>query len=194
MTPQFRQQTLALVERYLETFPEERPALGQLLNQLKDPNDDCSIRSNMLGHLTASAAVLSHDQKDILLIHHIFLDLWLPPGGHFELPGDLWMSAQREVLEETGVGGLTLHPWCAQHGVPLDIDTHSIPANPKKAEGPHKHHDFRFLAIAPKDFVLSPQLEEVHGARWASLQELGTLNDRRLRTLTAKLNDVLQLA
>lgn len=193
MDHDFRCATLAQLDCYLERFPAERQALSQLRSQLQDPQDDCSVRSNMHGHLTASAAVLSHDLQSVLLIHHIFLDLWLPPGGHYEHPGDLWVSAQREVLEETGVERLTLHPWCLQQAIPLDINTHSIPANPKKAEGAHKHHDFRFVAIAPADVILQPQLDEVHGARWAPLAELGRQEDERLKVLAQKLHNVLSM-
>lgn len=193
MNAHLRTTVLEQLHRYLGQFPEERPSLAQLQSQLEDPSDDCSIRSNMKGHLTASAAVLSSDRKNVLLIHHIFLDLWLPPGGHYEEPGDMWECAQREVAEETGVSNLRLHEWCAQNAIPLDIDTHSIPANPKKGEGPHKHHDFRFVAVAPQGAVLTPQLEEVHGARWAPLSELMSARDRRLRTLCEKFVSVINL-
>ena len=32
--------------------------------------------------------------------------------------------------------------------LPVHIDTHHIPANPKKNEPPHYHHDFRYVYIA----------------------------------------------
>lgn len=183
-------QTQALVARYLQVFPDEVASLSRLCAQLDDPTD-CFVRSNMTGHVTTSAAVLSPDGQRVLLIHHRFLEKWLPPGGHFELPGDLWDSARREVEEETGVSGLVLHRWSLAHGIPFDVDTHRVPANPAKNEGPHLHHDFRFLAVATNEDELVPQLAEVHDARWAPLEELVSSNDRRLTTLARKLKTLL---
>ena len=182
--------TRALVARYLATFPAEQNALKRLSQQLEEP-DDCFVRSNMVGHITTSAAVLSPDHRKVLLIHHKFLGKWLPPGGHYEEPGDLWDSATREVEEETGVQDLLLHPWCELHGIPFDIDTHEVPQNSAKGEGPHLHHDFRFLAVARSEEGLTPQLAEVHGVRWAPLTELTASDDRRLLTLARKLKELL---
>lgn len=182
--------TRELVDRYLAVFPGEAASLERLCAQLDDPQD-CFVRSNMTGHVTTSAAVLSPDGRQVLLIHHRFLGKWLPPGGHYERPDGLWESARREVEEETGVVGLELHPWSLAHGVPFDIDTHNMPANAAKNEGPHMHHDFRFLAVAPRVEELVPQLAEVHGARWAPLEELAATNDRRLTTLARKLRTLL---
>lgn len=184
-------ETRSLVDRYLRLFPAETTSLNRLCSQLDDSTQDCFVRSNMTGHVTTSAAVLSPDGRQVLLIHHKFLDKWLPPGGHFELPGNLWESAMREVEEETGVTGLVLHPWSLKHQVPFDIDTHSMPANAAKNEGPHWHHDFRYLAVAPNVEALVPQLAEVHAARWAPLEELASANDRRLTTLARKLKTLL---
>ena len=192
MLDQLKESTLAHLRAYLIIFPEEAQRLSQLASQLQGPGDPF-VRSNLRGHVTTSAAVLDASGKNILLIDHAFLQKWLPPGGHYEQEEgeSLWDGAQREVAEETGVTGLTLHPWCVQHGVALDIDTHSIPANPKKGEEGHFHHDFRFLAIAPAGVVLTPQLAEVHGARFAPLQELEAQGDRRLNTLARKLRELV---
>jgi 8-oxo-dGTP pyrophosphatase MutT (NUDIX family) len=179
-----------LLARYLSIFPDETDQLARLAAQLNAP-EDCFVRSNMVGHVTTSAAVLNSAMTHVLLIHHKFLNKWLPPGGHFELPGEFWDSAVREVSEETAVEGLVLHPWCVTHGVPIDIDTHRVPENPAKREGPHLHHDMRYLAVAPADVKLVPQLAEVHDVRWAPLQELHESNDRRLLALARKLKTLL---
>ncbi len=179
-----------LLHRYLTVFPEETAHLSRLSAQLELPQD-CFVRSNMVGHVTTSAAVLNPRLTHILLIHHKFLNRWLPPGGHFELPGNFWDSACREVDEETAVKQLQLHAWCVTHGIPLDIDTHGVPENPKKGEGPHLHHDLRYLAVASDDEPLVPQLAEVYDVRWAPVAELYQTDDRRLMTLARKLQQVL---
>lgn len=185
-----RTETRATLVRYLQQFPEETVALAALARELKGPNNPFA-RTNMQGHVTASVAVLSPDASCLLLVHHKFLNLWIPPGGHYEAPGSLWMSAQREVAEETGVSGLRLHGWGSASCIPFDIDTHRMPANPSKGEGDHYHHDFRFLAIAPKTaLVLTPQLKEVHAAQWLPLDEVYASADRRLAVLVHKLRSL----
>lgn len=150
--------------------------------------EDVFSRSNMTGHVTTSAAVLNGAGSKVLLVHHRILQKWLPPGGHYEAPGSLWVSALREVAEETGVGGVQPHPWTTLHGgLPIDVDTHPIPANPDKDEAQHFHHDFRFLAVADDGTPLVAQLAEVHAARWVPVTQLRDSPDERIRALYAKL-------
>jgi ADP-ribose pyrophosphatase YjhB (NUDIX family) len=142
----------------------------------------------MTGHVTTSAAVLNRTGTKILLVHHRFLHKWLPPGGHYEAPGSLWESALREVAEETGVVDVEPHEWTKTHGgMPIDVDTHPIPANPNKGEAQHVHHDFRFLAVADDTRPLVAQLAQVHEARWATVSQLRDSPDERVRALYAKL-------
>lgn len=189
MTLPIHQETSDIVRRYLQLFPDEASRFERLREQLAS-GEDLFVRSNMRGHATASVVVLNEAGTHVLLIAHKFLRKWLPPGGHYEVPGSLWDSACREVEEETGVTGIELHPWCIAHNLPLDIDTHAVPENPKKAEGPHFHHDFRFLATARNVGELVAQVEEVDGVRWASLAELEAFNDRRLTQLIRKLHAI----
>ena len=80
------------------------------------------------------------------------------------------MSALREAREETGVEALQPHPEyidpASGLAPPLDIDSHAIPANPRKQEGAHWHHDYAYLLLADSRAPLSPQLAEVQAAAW----------------------------
>ena len=50
------------------------------------------------GHFTASAFVLSPDRRELILIHHKKLGIWVQPGGHVETSDeDLLSAARREV-------------------------------------------------------------------------------------------------
>jgi hypothetical protein len=75
--------------------------------------------------------------------------------------------------------------------IPLNIDSHPIPANPAKSEGAHWHHDFRYLAIASTQASLKPQELEVHDARWFPLQEFATWPQPDIRNLSRKIVQVL---
>ena len=180
-----------LLARYLDAFPTERDRQARLGRQLAT-DAAIGLRHNMAGHLTSGALVLSPDGRRVLLVEHVFLRRWLAPGGHYEAPGTLLDSALREVLEETGTPAQA-HPWTCERGIPLDIDTHDIPTRPQKAEGPHVHHDFLFVAAANDRVPPRPQAGEVHAARWLPLQVLAEVDDERARRVHAKLK-VLGLA
>ncbi|WP_140627904.1 NUDIX hydrolase [Methylibium rhizosphaerae] len=183
-----RAEVEGLLAKYLRHFVGEHHRFGLLQRQLAS-GENLFIRSNMTGHLTSSVAVLNPGGTKILLIEHAFLRKWLTPGGHYE-GGTVWESALREVREETGVADAQAHPWSLAHGIPLDIDSHDIPANPAKGEGPHVHHDFQFLAVAPEHLELQAQLEEVHAAKWAPVEQLASSTDSRVRRVLEKLHGV----
>lgn len=182
-------QTQDLLGRYLTRFPGEASSFTLLQQQL---GSDAGIfmRSNMKGHVTSSAAVLTPDGGKILLIHHAFLKKWLTPGGHYEGRGSLFESALREVCEETGVAQVSAHQWTLVNDIPLDIETLAVLARPEKNEGAHAHHDFLFLAVAAEAADLQAQLSEVHDAAWTPVAQLKNSTDRRVQLLYQKLSDI----
>jgi len=168
-----------------EPFPARAAALRSQLEEYRARDvERASVADRMLallelpgafsrehldpGHFTASAFVLSPERGRLLLVHHAKLERWLQPGGHVEA-GDssLLEAARREVLEETGVGGL----------VPLgdrvfDVDVHDIPSRPKEAA--HRHFDVRFAFVAESEKLVAS--EEVRAARWVELPAVAQLN------------------
>jgi hypothetical protein len=59
---------------------------------------------------------------------------------------------------------------------PIDIDFHSIPANPRKSEPEHYHIDLRFR-LAPQVGAISFDRHEVDAAAWV---DVGEVKDSRL--------------
>lgn len=192
--PDLRAHAHAHLSRYLQAFPAEAAGLQALAEQLAGDPGDVFARHNLRGHITTSALVVDTTARAVLMIHHQVLDRWLQPGGHHEGSDTLAMSAAREVAEETGVTALA--PWPTPDGVdlPLDIDTHAIPANPAKAEGAHVHHDFIYLFHTVAPAALQPQWAEVKAVRWMPLAELAALPEARFARLAAKLEAQLAAA
>lgn len=56
--------------------------------------------------------------------------------------------------------------------LPLDIDTHFIPENPKKQEPSHYHHDFRYVFFLDEKHDIELQLEEVSAGGRQNLKNL----------------------
>jgi len=143
-----------VLARYLEIFPGERERLRPLQKFVRDTPEPKQLfhRQNFAGHITASGFVLSADHKKLALVKHKFLNRYLQPGGHVEESDqNVLAAALREILEETDIQSCRHLPYHADPQLPMDIDTHEIPANPKKYEPKHLHHDFRFLFCVESD-------------------------------------------
>jgi 8-oxo-dGTP pyrophosphatase MutT (NUDIX family) len=124
------------------------------------PNPFCRQQFSP-GHVTATGLVLHPDGAGIAMVLHGRLKRWLLPGGHVEadVDEDIYQSAAREVLEETGV--------LVQAGRIIGADVHGIPA--KKREGIeiepyHLHHDILVCFEAQStELTLSDESSEL---RW----------------------------
>jgi 8-oxo-dGTP pyrophosphatase MutT (NUDIX family) len=136
--------------------------LTALVESFHEPQDGASSKSRQLtllllactpapfsrhqftpGHITATGPVLAPDSERLLLVHHRRLDRWLLPGGHVERDdAQIWDTARREVIEETGAQLVT-----AARPRLAGLDVHGIPV--KHGEPYHLHHDliFQFQAI-----------------------------------------------
>lgn len=183
-----------LLQAYLSRFTEDQERLPVLLRQVAEEDGELTNRKNMVGHLTGSALVVD-GQSRVLLIKHNMLQRWLQPGGHLdfeEWPAD---GSLRELVEETGISkaehGLKLHRLHDKLGdsLPIDVDSHQIPENWDKGEGPHLHHDFQYVyELSESADKLNLQEEEVSQFRWLPLQELlGGTYGVRLQRVAGKI-------
>jgi 8-oxo-dGTP pyrophosphatase MutT (NUDIX family) len=192
LTSEFIREVSNEFQKYLSFFPSEKNRLSILEKQLSESDRRLCDRKNMTGHLTASALLLNEDETAILLVYHNFLKLWLQPGGHLD-PAELPLAgAFREFREETGITNIKLHAWHEQNKIPFDMDTHAIPANEKKDEGSHYHHDFQYLIILDKsahsEQTIKIALDEVSQYRWVPITELVEKDhDHRLKRVAAKI-------
>lgn len=127
----------------------------------------CFDRSLSVGHVTASAWVVSCDRDRVLLMHHRKLNRWFQPGGHCDGDPDVLTVALKEVWEETGMEAIPLGSSI------FDIDVHSIPAN--RREPGHYHYDIRFLLEADPDQKMEHNTE-AREVRWVPLGEVALYN------------------
>lgn len=130
---------------------------------------NCSERTLEVGHVVASAWVVSPDRSRVLLHHHRKLDRWLQFGGHMDGDKTPLETARRELVEESGLA--PHHTELVSERV-FDLDIHVIPANPKEAE--HLHLDVRFCFMADPDAPLALSGES-HALRWFDVDELSAV-------------------
>jgi len=174
-----KQDLLAQLEHHQTDFAEEVAFQQQGMDFLRC-NNDFWQRSNLAGHITGSAWVLSPDGEQVLLIHHKKLDRWLQPGGHVdETDKTVAETALRELQEETGLTDVALlFPQF------FDVDVHEIPE--RTHEPAHFHYDLRYLfQAANTDF--DANLLEVKNIRWVPLLELiGENTEQSIRRMAMK--------
>lgn len=179
----FRNDLSRAVERYRAEVASPREHLALLRWQMTEGHA-LDRRDTFPGHLTTSAFVLSPDHAQVLLIDHVVIGRWLQPGGHWEEAEYFHLSAAREAIEETGVQGLTLHPWHRGGDLPFTIDSHDVPGKPSRGEPAHIHHDLQYLFLADPALPLVAQVEEVHGAAWKPVAALAEIAPRALERLS----------
>ena len=182
---------LELVRQQLEEYAgaDEREA-GFVLRMLElcGAAQACERSHFRPGHFTASAFVLSPERREVVLIHHKKLGIWVQPGGHVEPSDvDLLSAARREVLEEVGLS--LLEPIRVSATTPVfDVDIHTIPA--RKEDPAHEHFDVRFAFVAQsRDIVRS---DEVADLRWVPLGEVSQMgSDESVLRAVNKLRSLL---
>ena len=178
--------------KYLRAHPNEAEKL-QILSEHLASQANMISRKNFEGHITASAFVINEHTKQVLLLEHKTLSKFLQPGGHIEEKDiSLLDAAQREVREETGFkrNELTLKAAVPNDpSVPFDIDTHRIPANEKKLESEHFHHDFRYIFTTKKGNV-EPGPGESSNYKWIDWEDF--LDMPAFRTVADKISAILE--
>ncbi|MBX2905941.1 MAG: NUDIX hydrolase [Taibaiella sp.] len=165
----------ALVKEYLLQFPDEDMRQQNIEGWLeRNTANDLFARSNFDGHITTSAFVVDVENREMLLLKHKTLGKWFQPGGHTEADATLVNSALREAIEETGIhiGELEYVPVSQTPDMPVDIDSHYIPANERRQEPGHYHHDFRYLFLYSGARDNAFNTDESTGMKWVSFDEL----------------------
>jgi 8-oxo-dGTP pyrophosphatase MutT (NUDIX family) len=157
-----RYSLLELLARYHPTELDQVEQKDRIKNFVV-ANDDCFLRSNLMGHVTSSCWLLSPQNDSVLLTHHKKIGRWLQLGGHCDGDSDVRAVALREAKEESGVSDI--------HFVSediFDLDIHVIAEHGGVSK--HLHYDVRFvLRAGSTDYRVSA---ESHALAWAPIAEL----------------------
>jgi len=131
-----------------------------------------------LNHFTATGIVFNRS-KQILMIFHKKLNVWLPPGGHIEENELPTKAVIREIFEETGIKVeilqienkiLTLsNNDCIELEKPFILLLENIEGNWK-----HNHIDMVYICKALNENVIL-QKTEVNDIGWFEINQVEKL-------------------
>ncbi len=159
-----RETVIAQLENYHTDFSDEAE-FQRIALQFVHENSNFYQRTNLQGHVTTSAWILSPDLKSALLVHHKKLNRWLQVGGHLELEDEtLEQGARREAIEESGLTDLEL--------LSEDIFDVDLQPYPERGNEPaHFHYDVRYIYWA-KNWELNADFAEVNHVKWQAIDDL----------------------
>ncbi len=154
--------------------------------QFIEDYDDCFERTQLIGHITASALIVNKQKTHTLMTHHEKLEKWLQLGGHSDGDSNTLNVALREAFEESGLK--TIKPISEEI---FDVDVHEIPA--RKQEPAHFHYDIRFLFEAEDTEGLCITTES-KDLQWIPLEHIEKYTTeesvlRMVRKVNTKTND-----
>lgn len=129
-------------------------------------------------HFTATTYIFF--EKKTLLLFHLKLNKWLPPGGHIEENETPPEAARREALEETGLEisiisqeNFWIQRWNAESFErPYLCLLENIPEH--NGKNAHQHMDFIYLAKPSGGTLFKDPL-----IRWFSLEEVLNLEPEK---------------
>lgn len=138
---------------------------------------DACRRECAAGHVTASALVLDHTGRRVLLSLHHRLGRWVQLGGHCDDDDDgIVAAALREATEESGIAGLRVDPALAAVHVHPVVCSLGVPT---------RHLDLQFVARAPAGARIAISDESLD-LRWWPADGLPEGADAALAYLVAR--------
>lgn len=171
-----RQSAIALLADWQAPDREQDTLRHAVLSFLHAREDAC-LRACAPGHITASALVLDHSGRRVLLTLHPRLGRWVQLGGHCEdTDPDIVAAALREATEESGVAELRLAPELAA------VHVHPITCS---LGVPTRHLDLQFVAHAPPGAQIAVSDESVD-LRWWPVDALPPGCDEALAYLVER--------
>ena len=154
-----RSPVLALLQAYVPQTTEEQQIKNHIMTFIQR-NEYCFERSLAIGHVTASAWLLSQDGSQALMMHHKKLDKWVQLGGHCDGNPDVLAVAVKEAQEESGITAIA--------PVSQAIFDLAIFLVPENAHAPaHAHYDICFLLQVTGDEEVAKNSESKE-LRWIS--------------------------
>ena len=163
-----KEKLTAQIQCYIPINEQEETDRKTLLSWLEKP-EDISIRSSLVGHLTASAWVVNPERTHVLMAYHKLYNSWAWLGGHADGSWDLQAVAEKEAREESGIEHLR-----AVSEEPVSLEILTVNGHEKKGNYVpcHLHLNLTYLFEADPAQTLRCKPDENSGVAWIPMEEL----------------------
>lgn len=166
-----KEKLISQVQNYVPVNEQEQTDKAILLCWLQN-GGDISVRENLVGHLTASAWVVSPDRRKVLVAFHKLYGSWAWLGGHADGDWNLCRVAEKEAREESGIK--TLRPVSPE---PISLEILPVTGHEKKGKYVpcHLHLNLTYLFEADPDQSLQCKPDENSGVAWVDMDDLAEI-------------------
>ena len=155
------------LEAYVPFNEQEVRDKELMLKFLRD-NRDAFCRSNLAGHMTASAWVVNKARDKVLMAYSRRYDSWAWLGGHADGEEDLLAVALRECREESGVRNVR-----ALSTEIFSLELLAVSGHEKKGEyvPSHLYYNVTYLLEADENDELKVCADENSAVAWLAVEE-----------------------
>lgn len=135
----------------------------ELILRYLSEGHDALLRSDIVGHFTASAWITDPSRSLVLMAFHNIYKHWAWIGGHADGDGDLFAVAGREAVEETSVPDL--RPLSDR---PVSIEVLGVPSHVRRGEivSAHLHFNVTYLFEADPASPVFIKADENSAVGW----------------------------
>lgn len=155
------------IENYSPFNEQEENDKKLLLKLIDEPQ--VFTRENKMAHFTASAWVVDPKFEKVLMIYHNIYDSWAWMGGHADGETDLFNTARREAIEESGI--TKIEP-VSEDIFSLEVLTVSGHEKKGKYVSSHLHLNLTYVFKAPFEQELFIKPDENSGVMWIDIDEV----------------------
>jgi len=165
-----------IIEKY-STFNEkeeiERESFLQFLNNFNE--EEVALRSNLIGHLTASAWIVNKSRSSVVMAHHNIYKSWAWLGGHADGDKDMLYVAKKEAKEESGLSQISVIS-----EEPIDVAVLNVLPHIKNGKfiPSHLHFNVTYLFEANEDGKLFFRPDESSGIKWIKNKDVLSVSSK----------------
>lgn len=161
--------TIILIRQFIPRTALQRESKDMIAARLEQCGESLYFRESLPAHMTASAIILNPQLDQILMVHHNIYRTYTWPGGHADGEQDLYETAYREAVEETGAE--KLYPVSRSL---LSVECLPVGEHIKngKRVAPHEHYNVTFGFICPQSEPLKIKPDENSSVKWLDINLL----------------------
>ncbi|MBQ8994352.1 MAG: NUDIX hydrolase [Oscillospiraceae bacterium] len=141
----------------------------ELIQRYLSEGHDALLRTDVVGHFTASAWITDPTRTMVLMAFHNIYKHWAWIGGHADGDGDLFAVAGREAVEETSVPDLK--PVSTD---PVSIEVLGVTSHIKRGEvvSAHLHFNVTYLFEADPNSPVFIKEDENSAVGWRTSDQI----------------------